>query len=63
VRFYWIIDTDIQHLEVYRLQGKVWVVAGTFTGDERVRAEPFEAIELDLSPLWKVRSPEPPATP
>lgn len=58
VRHYWIIDTDLQLLEVYRLEGKVWVVAARFGGDEHVRAEPFDAIELDLSLLW-MPSPAP----
>lgn len=55
VHHYWIIDPQLLTLDVYRLEGKVWVVAGTFDGDVRVRAEPFEAIELDLSLLWKPR--------
>jgi len=60
VRHYWIVDPEVQTLEVYRLEGKVWVVAATFGGDERVRAEPFDAIELPLSLLWMPK-PAPPA--
>ena len=52
VHHYWIVDPEEQTLEVYRLEGKFWVVAATFGGDERVRAEPFDAIEIDLSLLW-----------
>ncbi|MDC3956809.1 Uma2 family endonuclease [Polyangium jinanense] len=59
VRHYWIIDPELQTLEVYRLEGKLWVVAATFDGDVRVRAEPFEAIEIDLSLLWTPRPPTP----
>src|SRR5262245_24626202 len=29
-----------------------WVVLATHEGEARVRAEPFEAIELELAPLW-----------
>ena len=29
-----------------------WLIVGTFRNDERVRAEPFDAIELDLAILW-----------
>jgi hypothetical protein len=28
------------------------VIAGIFAGDDAVRAEPFEAIELSLAALW-----------
>lgn len=36
-------------LEVYRLEAGRWVVAQTLGGPDTVRAEPFDAIELDLS--------------
>jgi Uma2 family endonuclease len=39
-------------LEVYRLVNGHWLEVETFEGDEKVRAEPFDAIELDLSALW-----------
>jgi hypothetical protein len=29
------------------------VVAGSYAGAQRVRAQPFEAIEIDLSPWWR----------
>ena len=61
-RHYWIIDPERQTLEVYRLEGKVWVVAATFGGDERVRAEPFDAVEIELARLWMPPAPTP-ATP
>ncbi len=60
VRHYWIIDPELRTLEVYRLEGKMWVVVDTFAEEERIHAEPFEAIEIDLSTLWM---PRPPTTP
>jgi hypothetical protein len=39
-------------LEVYELQGQHWQLKGTWEGDAKVRAVPFDAIELDLSTLW-----------
>ncbi len=48
----WLVDPILRTLEVYRLEGERWVVAGTHGGEERVRAEPFETIELDLSRWW-----------
>lgn len=49
----WLCDPRIQTLEVYRLEGGRWMELDTFEGDSRVRAEPFEAIELDLARLWR----------
>lgn len=48
----WLVDPLIRTLEVYRLEGQRWVVVSTHGGEESVRAEPFEAIELDLSRWW-----------
>jgi hypothetical protein len=41
-------------LEVYRLasDGGLWTLLAVHRGDAKVHAEPFEAIELDLSALW-----------
>lgn len=50
----WLIDPQAFTLEVFRAdltQGH-WVLWNTFAGDDKVRAEPFEAVELDLSGLW-----------
>lgn len=49
----WLCDPHIQTLEVYRLEGGRWAELDTFEGDVKVRAEPFEEIELDLSRLWR----------
>lgn len=48
----WIVDPLHQSLEVYRLEHGRWSLVATHGGDEVVRAEPFEAIELPLSSLW-----------
>lgn len=48
----WLLDAVVQTLEVYRLEGERWVSVGTFGGDEKVRAEPFDAVELDLTMVW-----------
>jgi Uma2 family endonuclease len=52
VRHVWLIDPGAKLLEVYRLESEHWVEVGTFGGEERVRAEPFDAIELALADLW-----------
>jgi Uma2 family endonuclease len=52
VQHIWLIDPATQTLEVLRLWEGRWIIAGNYGGDDIVRAEPFEAIELSLSALW-----------
>ncbi len=48
----WLIDPAARVLEVWRLDGDTYRVVLTAEDADRVRAEPFDAIELDLSLLW-----------
>jgi len=48
----WLVEPLAKTLEVYRLENGRWVVASTHGGSERVRAEPFEAVELELTRWW-----------
>ena len=48
----WFVDPLAKLLEVFRLDGEGYRLVTTFLGDVRVRAEPFDAIELDLASLW-----------
>ena len=48
----WLLDPIERTLEVLRLEGQQWVIAGVHAGDEEVRAEPFEATSLPLARLW-----------
>jgi Uma2 family endonuclease len=52
VSFAWLIDPEARSLEVLRLAGGAWQLVATYGEDQRVRAEPFDAVELDLAPLW-----------
>jgi Uma2 family endonuclease len=52
VRHLWQVDPLVPTLDVFRLAGSHWLLVGSFTGEGRVRAEPFEAIELELALLW-----------
>ena len=54
VKYYWIVDPRIQTLEVFRLEDGRWVELDTWEGEAVVRAEPFDAIELDLAALWNL---------
>ena len=53
VRHVWHVDPLARTLEVFRLMEGQWLLAHTFSGEERVRAEPFEAIELEMALVWK----------
>jgi Uma2 family endonuclease len=48
----WIVNPVARTLEVYRLADGRWLLLATHEGATRVRAEPFDAIELGLAPLW-----------
>lgn len=53
VAWTWIVDPLARTLEVLRLDGDGhWLVLSAHRDDARIRAEPFDAIELDLSILW-----------
>jgi hypothetical protein len=47
-----LLDPNLETLETYRLQSGHWVLLATHAGDECVRAEPFDDIEIDLKRLW-----------
>jgi Uma2 family endonuclease len=48
----WLIDPLQQTLEVHRLVEGRWLTIAVHSGDEALRAEPFDEIELPLSALW-----------
>jgi Uma2 family endonuclease len=48
----WLVDPLARTLEVLRRHGSEWILAGVHEGDAKVRAQPFDAIELDLGVLW-----------
>lgn len=48
----WLVDPLARTVEVLRLETGRWLIVATFGDLDIVRAEPFEAIELDLSLLW-----------
>jgi Uma2 family endonuclease len=50
----------LRTLEVLRLHEGRWLTLAVHCDDERVRAEPFDAIELELGVLWQDLAPEPP---
>jgi Uma2 family endonuclease len=52
----WLVNPIQRTLEVLRLssdQPGQWLTLGLFRDDAKVRAQPFEAFELDLAVLWQ----------
>jgi Uma2 family endonuclease len=52
VRHVWLVDPLLRTLDVLERQGENFLIVGVHQGNARVRAVPFEAIELDLGILW-----------
>jgi Uma2 family endonuclease len=48
----WLVDPLVRTLEVYRLDGGTYRVVNVWRDSPTVRAEPFDAIELELGALW-----------
>lgn len=53
VRNVWLVDPDLRTLEVYRSEEGAWSLLGVYEEAQTVRAEPFEALALELGPLWQ----------
>jgi hypothetical protein len=52
----WLVEPQLETLETYRPEAGRWVVLDTHSGDDPVRAEPFEGVELRLGRWWMPRS-------
>ena len=52
VPWLWFVDPASRTVEVLRLSGQDWVVAGTFGGEGEKRVPPFDAVAIDLGALW-----------
>jgi Uma2 family endonuclease len=48
----WLVDPAARTAEIFRHDGTGWRLANAFAESARVRAEPFDAVELDLAVLW-----------
>ncbi len=55
----WFVDARHRTLEVMRLHGGKWLIVDVHRGDVKVRAEPFDAIDIDLAALWANMAPPP----
>jgi hypothetical protein len=54
VKHAWLVDPIDKTLEVYTLAGTRWSRVRVARDNVSVRAEPFDAIELDLKSFWEL---------
>jgi Uma2 family endonuclease len=52
VHHLWIVDPLARTLEVFRLEHEHWSLITAHANDEKVRAEPFDAVEMSLAEWW-----------
>ena len=52
VRHIWYVDPEAKTLEVLELDTRGYRVVDVYSDDAKVRAIPFDAIELELALLW-----------
>ena len=48
----WLVNPLLHTLEVLRLEAQRWSLIAAYDEDAKVRAPPFEAMELPLAALW-----------
>jgi Uma2 family endonuclease len=51
VPYLWLLDPRAKILEVFQLVNGRWLLSATFSGDQEVRAVPFDAAPFSLSKL------------
>lgn len=52
VPYLWLIDPAARILDVFGLQLGRWLLFATFAEDDKVRADPFAEVEIELKNLW-----------
>jgi Uma2 family endonuclease len=53
----WLVNPRNRTLEVLSRQGQQWLQVAVHRDEARVRAQPFDAIELELGALWADLAP------
>lgn len=57
VPYLWFIDPDARTLSVCALRDAHWVELGVYGELDRIRAEPFDAVELNMADWWLPDAP------
>ena len=58
VQFMCLVEPEGNLIEAFQLREGAWMRLGAWFGDTKARIPPFDAVELDLTPLWVVRPKE-----
>lgn len=48
----WLVEPQSKTVEIFRNDGKHWVLLATYADQDEMRAEPFDAVPLQLASLW-----------
>jgi Uma2 family endonuclease len=48
----WFADPTLRTLEIFRLEAGRWTLVAAHANGDVIRAEPFDAIELEMARLW-----------
>jgi len=56
VSYIWVVDPDDRTIEIKKLINGHFTDIAVFSDDELIRAEPFEAVEIPLAPLWATKA-------
>ena len=54
----WLLDPRSRVLEVFQLTAGHWLLAATFSGNQDVRAVPFDATAFPLGLMWPLDQPD-----
>ena len=49
----WLVNPATRTLEVLRLEGEDWLIVSVYSEADAIRAEPFDAVEIDLAGVWR----------
>jgi Uma2 family endonuclease len=52
VAYLWLVDPSKRRLEVYGQVDLQWALLEEYSGAAKVSAPPFEAVPIELAPLW-----------
>ena len=52
VRHAWIVDPAVRTIEVMRFEAPHWLLLATHGDDDVMRAEPFDAVGIELASFW-----------
>lgn len=59
VRHVWLPDPKTWLVDVFRFERTRYLLVGTFGGDQPIRAEPFEEVEIAPAFFWGASAPPP----